>query len=68
MDKKLNPIGRKSRPYSEEKTEKSTIIPFRVPASWKPAIQQDAERLGMGLSEYIRSAIIDKYNKTNTKK
>ena len=42
------------RPPLDRPSEPSAVVQFRVPASWKQLIQQDAESYGMSLSEYCR--------------
>lgn len=45
------------RPTIEEQREKSSLIQFRVPESWKPQIEQDAASQGQSLSEYLRDLV-----------
>ncbi|GDZ57181.1 hypothetical protein MCC01967_00370 [Bifidobacteriaceae bacterium MCC01967] len=50
------------RPYSENRSEPSVMMQFRVPKSWKRLIQEDASQQGMNLSEYIRFCLNEKHH------
>lgn len=67
MTRQLPPMRPAHRPRADAgPKEPSRIVQFRIPAAWWPAIQSDAERLGMDVSAYIRAAIAEKHGGDHT--
>ena len=62
MTTQLTPMPPVGRNYSENR-QTSTLLTCRVPETWKPIIEADAEQCGMGLSEYIRTALREKHER-----